>query len=191
MSVTPEEAIDLCGYTPFDPAQHEMLDAHGNGMFLGYLQRRTRRKDLFLYRHRKWGTFVLAEWVVKPGHGCPHGVMQEIEVMQGHPDHYDDPHPPPDVQFLLARFSTPAPEAARQTLAARKEADYQEASRVAEESEYREDLARHKYRAGDEYEAEMTRAGALDYSSPFTTKDDEAPFQDLVRSKNRCTVRVP
>lgn len=186
-----QDAIDFGGGLMVDPSQHEIIDDRGDSTFLGYLRRTLRRDTLFMYRHRKWGTYVLCEWLSRPGMGTTHGVMQEIEVMQGNPDWYTDPAPLPDIPSLLLRFHTPAVEALQSMVAWRKMQARDDLVKQSEETDYRKDLVAKARRRGEYDEARLIEAGALDYSSPHISDEETRLYEDAFKECTRCTVRVP
>lgn len=61
---------------------HEILP---DGDWIHFIRRETKRDDLFIYRHKFTGKFVLAGWVYKPGEiGVP--VCTELDTMDLPPD---------------------------------------------------------------------------------------------------------
>jgi hypothetical protein len=186
-----QDAIDFGGGVMVDPSQHEIIDTRGDSSFLGYLRRTLRRDSLFMYRHRKWGTYVLCEWLSRPGMGTTYGVMQEIEVMQGNPDWYTDPAPIPHMPSLLLRFNTPAVEALQSMVSWRKAQAREALVKQSEETDYRKELVASARRNGEYDEARLIEAGALDYSSPDVTRDETRVYEQAIKERTRCTVRVP
>lgn len=65
-----------------DPSVHKLLP---DGLFLGAVKRAARRKDLFLYFHRRTRKFVLAVWMRPPSSHAPR-VAIELEALDWHPD---------------------------------------------------------------------------------------------------------
>jgi hypothetical protein len=65
-----------------DPDRHLVL-LHSYP-WLDWLKREVNQPDLFLYRHKETGRFVLAKWMVKPSEGRP--CCQELESFEGHPN---------------------------------------------------------------------------------------------------------
>lgn len=83
-------AIHECGGVIYMPGRHEILS--GGSPFLGSIKYRAREMgcrvadDLFLYRHRTEGSFMLAYWARKEE---PRAFVELVHFKQ-HPDHSDE-----------------------------------------------------------------------------------------------------
>jgi hypothetical protein len=79
----PKDAITEGPGIRFDPNQHDLRDDNTIPWLVAF-QNKTGRRDLHVYRHRRWGSWVLFAWWKKPGDGHP-GVMVEIEIFPDKP----------------------------------------------------------------------------------------------------------
>lgn len=82
----------------FTPSEHEMIE---DSLWLREVKALTQMDDLFLYRHRMHGTYVLSGWLVEPSE-LGRGVMCEVETMSDHPDRC--PSDRPTIEYLRMRF---------------------------------------------------------------------------------------
>lgn len=84
--------------TTFNPEDHQMI---GDSLWLREVKKLTQMDDLFVYRHRVHGTYMLSGWLMKPNQLGP-GVMCEVESMSDHPD--SAPPDRPTIEYLRMRF---------------------------------------------------------------------------------------
>lgn len=94
-----EISVALLFGTEFVPERFELVP---DCTWIESLRRRTGKKDLFVYRHRKTGKFGLAEWTVRPkrfGQGM--AVATEICLFSGPPG--SNPPDLPDMEWLVWR----------------------------------------------------------------------------------------
>lgn len=67
----------------FRPSLHVVLENHP---WIKMVRRVCRKDALMLYRHRREGTWVLGEWIHRPGEGKGPGLIHEIEVFERSPN---------------------------------------------------------------------------------------------------------
>lgn len=75
------EALEKIG-SPFNPDRHEVVEC----IWVAGARHKTGQPDLFVYRHKIKGSFVLAKWLRKPMAEGGAGLMVELKVLGGQPD---------------------------------------------------------------------------------------------------------
>lgn len=68
--------------TEWCPKVHKLVE----GKWIQWARRVTRRPSLFIYYHTYERSWVLADWIYRPGTGKGPGLMTEIEVFSQSPD---------------------------------------------------------------------------------------------------------
>lgn len=76
-------AAYMGGSLTLNPAVHVVLENHP---WIQMVRRLMGKPDLMLYWHRRQRTWVLGEWVYRPGDGNGPGLIHEIESFETPPD---------------------------------------------------------------------------------------------------------
>lgn len=132
-----------------DPRAHAMEvhlvmdDRHEvqpDGEWIRWARRVVGRDDLFVYRHKELGTYMLANWLFREPDVC-----NEIHKLPGHPDrggHFD--------RKLLKAICRPFDELAREIAAGIRERRRKEAEIKAESRQEQREVANHYRVRGQE-----------------------------------------
>ena len=162
--------IEVCG-------RHEILP---DGEWIRYARRLTGIHDLFVYRHREEGTFVLSKWTWSPAE-TDRPLALEIHVMARHPDQPGSGRPVGDRLLSLVR---PADEVhAEMRRASKDAADARRAQRL-ERHETRMESARSLRRMGMEMEASALEADPHAWVSPREAQSTAATLEGLAKATN-------
>jgi len=140
-------------------ALDEMHQIMPDPEWLCWLKRKLGRDDLFVYRHRGSGRFVLCHWLYPPGETVK-PVAQELE---GWTDESGLGHWPSDLmgpQVLLARLK-PIKEVAALKLQEKREQEEAARCEKTERTDFTRDYARMLDRKGMRAEAHNVRKGAI------------------------------
>lgn len=155
-----------------DPSRHEI---QGNGGWIETMRRELEYPELFLYRHKVTGNFVLAAWLEKPKR-CLELVCYEI-----HPALSTDPKA--GVEYLRRRVDPTINVAAemRKRVEQRRREE-----RLMKEDALAERTAATKWmrKKGMEQAADMIDTGAMPYAKPKTDEEREAA-EELKREARR------
>jgi hypothetical protein len=135
-----------------DPSRHEVQPV---GYWLRGVKERFPKADLFVYRHRETGRFILCQWIMRHGDG---GVARELIGMSGPPDHHPADLPTP---MDLLKQLMPA-EAARRLAAQeeREKMDVVKRGQEASEAQRKEAVRWAKKRGLDTAVLGLEAAGA-------------------------------
>lgn len=138
--------------TIYDRSRHEVLN---DPPWLESVKREFERPQLFQYRHRDTGNFVLASWMFHPKDGKGPGLFIELEA-------YPDRETFPTRDYLRMRFR-PADEQARDIQ--RRCAEKQQRAHELRKESRRDALkaAKRLKRMGLDYEAHQLQIGATPY----------------------------
>lgn len=126
-------------------------------------------KDLFFFRNRWSGAYVVAMWTVPPNTGMGPGIFEPIEAINGHPNHDDGGEAPPSVEYMLDRLR-PAMERAKEFRRIAAEQQYEVAADIERQQIMRKEAADYYRHEGKEDVARALNCGALPFH--YTGKDE-------------------
>lgn len=136
-----------------DSDRHRIMP---DGDWIRWARRRFGRPDLFVYEHLEHGTFVLAEWLVRPDQAA-RPVCMELESMEDPPDRRPSQLSP---EYLETRLVSSEEAVARMR---RRILEMQALKRAAKEQRgaARREAVRQLRRKGYELEAMCVEKGAV------------------------------
>tara|TARA_Y100001973_G_C5176598_1_gene322345 strand:+ start:746 stop:1300 length:555 start_codon:yes stop_codon:yes gene_type:complete len=155
---------------------HELLP---DGEWVSWCKRISGIKDLFLYRHREVGSFVLAKWIYNPKKDGI-GIAMELEVMSDHPDKY--PHDLPSPHNMRNRLK-PAGDMAEQMKKSIRDRAKAKRQALIDGQEKKEDVAGWLDRQGKEGVAEMVRKRKYQVDESDEFEDFKKDLQNKAKGR--------